>query len=159
MDRLPAPRPNPFAESVRVLGVFVKAQVLLIMWEAALFAVGFAIGQVPLWPILAVFCAAFSLIPQIGTIIGIGVVLLISWISGNDLLHLGIVGATWVIVQATEGFWLTPKLMGRPLGLKPMLVFGVILVGSFVFGPIGLFLAVPALAVAMVWVRYFRRSS
>jgi predicted PurR-regulated permease PerM len=64
-----------------------------------------------------------------------------------------------VIIQGIEGFYLTPKLLGRPLGLRPLLVFVALLVGSFFFGPIGFLLAVPALAVAGVFWRYFRERS
>jgi predicted PurR-regulated permease PerM len=46
--------------------------------------------------------------------------------------------------------------MGRPLGLRPLLVFVALLAGSFLFGPIGFLLAVPILAVGNVFWRYFR---
>jgi predicted PurR-regulated permease PerM len=157
--QVPIRRSNPFTESVRVLGLYARAQALLILWEAVLFAIGFAFGKVPLWPLVAVVCALLSIIPRFGTLIGIGIALFLSWIADVDLLHLAITAGTWVCVQAIEGFWLSPKLMGRPLGLNPWIVFAVLLVGGFVLGPLGLILAVPILAVIMVWIRHFRHTN
>jgi predicted PurR-regulated permease PerM len=56
-------------------------------------------------------------------------------------------------------FVLVPRLIGRPLGLRELPVLAALLVGSLVFGPIGLLLAVPVLAVGMVFWRHWRRGS
>jgi predicted PurR-regulated permease PerM len=150
---------NPFSASVRVLGLYIRAASLIFVIQVVLYCVGFAIAQVPFWGLLALLCALCGLIPRIGSVIGIGFVLLISIIAGTDVLHLGMAGAVWVLVQAIEGFWLTPRLIGKPLGLRPMAVFIALIVGSFAFGPFGLLIAVPVLAIAMVWVRYFKERS
>jgi predicted PurR-regulated permease PerM len=159
-DVTPYPRPNsnPFAASVRVLGLYIRAAVLIFVIQIVLYSAGFAVAQLPWWGFMAVVCAVLGLIPHIGSLLGIGFVLLISSLAGTDVLHLAIAAAVWVLVQAIEGFWLTPRLIGKPLGLRPLVVFFAILAGSLAFGPLGLFLAVPVLAVAMVWVRYFRGS-
>ena len=156
MESLPS-QPNPWRESVRVVGHYLRAQVLIAAWDLLLYGVGFALAGVPLWVLMAILCALLSFIPQIGSLIGIAVVLLVCWIGDLDLTHLAIVGGIWVGVQAIEGFWLAPKLMGRKLGLKPLVVFLALLVASFLFGPLGLLLTVPILAISMVWIRYFRR--
>ena len=151
--RLPG---NPFSDSVRVLGIYIRAAALIFAIQIVLYCAGFAIAQLPLWALLALVCALAGLIPHVGGVLGIGLVLLISWMAGTDLTHLAIAAGAWVLVQAIEGFWLTPRLIGKPLGLKPMYVFIVLILGSFLFGPLGLFLAVPVLAIAIVWYRYFK---
>ena len=80
-------------------------------------------------------------------------VLLMSWIGGRSALEMCEVLGVWLLVQGIEGFYLTPKLLGKPLGLTPIAVFLAMALGSLVFGPIGLLLAVPALAVGLVWLR------
>jgi len=86
----------------------------------------------------------------------LGLAAIVSYFGDLSLTNCLIVFATWVVIQGVEGFYLTPKLLGRPLGLRPLLVFAALLVGSFFFGPIGFLLAVPVLAVALVFWRYFR---
>ena len=152
----PVPQGGPFSASLRVLWLFLRASALIFACQLILYLVGFAVAKLPLWALMAFLCSLLGLIPRIGGLLGIGFVLLFSWIAGADLLHLGIAGGVWVVVQAVEGFWLTPRLLGKPLGLRPLTVFIVVIVGSFAFGPLGLLLAVPVLAIALVWIRYFR---
>lgn len=152
-------RRNPLSESVRVLGLYVRAQLILVAFEAVAYGIGFAFADLPLWPILAVMCAGLSLIPQFGTLIGIAIVLIIGLFSDLSWTQMALIGGVWLVVQALEGFWLQPKLMGRPLGLSPLAVFITLLLASFLLGPIGLLVAVPILAVGMVWYRHITRRS
>jgi predicted PurR-regulated permease PerM len=147
---------NPFRESVRVLGLYVKAQVIIVCVVTVLYAIGFAIAHMPLWYLVAVIAGACTVIPRIGSLIGLALAAIVSYFGDVSLTNCLIVFATWVVVQGVEGFYLTPKLLGKPLGLRPLLVFVALLAGSFLFGPIGFLLAVPALAVAGVFWRYFR---
>lgn len=147
---------NPFRESVRVLGLFVKAQVIIVCVVTVLYAIGFAIAHMPIWYVVAVIAGSCTVIPRIGSLIGLALAAIVSYFGDLSLMNFLIVFATWVVVQGVEGFYLTPKLLGKPLGLRPLLVFVALLAGSLLFGPIGFLLAVPVLAVAGVFWRYFR---
>jgi putative heme transporter len=147
---------NPFRESVRVLGIYAKAQIIIVIVDTVLYAIGFAIAHMPFWYVVAVLAGACTIIPRIGSLIGLAIAGVVGFFGDLTLMQLLIVFADWVIVQGIEGFYLAPKLMGRPLGLRPLLVFVALLAGSFLFGPIGFFLAVPILAVGNVFWRYFR---
>jgi predicted PurR-regulated permease PerM len=149
---------NPFRESARVLGIYVKAQVIIVCIVTVLYAVGFASARMPFWYVVAVIAGACTIIPRIGALIGLALAAIVAYFGDLSLTQFLIVFGTWVVVQAVEGFYLTPKLLGRPLGLRPLLVFMALLLGSFFFGPIGFLLAVPALAVAAVFWRYFREE-
>ncbi len=155
----PAAAGNPFRDSARVLGLYVRGAALIFVCQIVLYSIGFALAKAPLWGFLAVMCAALGVIPRIGSLIGISLVLLISALGGADLTHLAMVGGVWVAVQAVEAFWLAPRFIGKPLGLRPMAVVFALLAGSLVFGPLGLLFAVPVLAIGMVWFRYFKGRS
>jgi predicted PurR-regulated permease PerM len=60
------------------------------------------------------------------------------------------------VILLFDEFYLTPRLLSKPLGLRPLPVFLALIAGSFFFGPIGFILAVPAVAIAAVFWRYFR---
>jgi predicted PurR-regulated permease PerM len=71
---------------------------------------------------------------------------------------LGVVGV-FVVVQTLEGFVLTPRILGKSVGLSAMTVFVCGLIGGALFGPLGLLLAVPIAAVAAVaWRFAFKRT-
>jgi predicted PurR-regulated permease PerM len=147
---------NPFRESIRVLGIYAKAQIIIVIVDTVLYAIGFAIAHMPFWYVVAVLAGACTIIPRIGSLMGLAIAGIVGFFGDLTLMQLLIVFADWVIVQGIEGFYLTPKLMGRPLGLRPLFVFIALLAASFLFGPIGFLLAVPILAVGNVFWRYFR---
>lgn len=151
-----SPPGNPFRESVYVVGRYLRAQILIAIVLAVLYAIGFAIARVPLWPVIAVIGGLANFIPRIGSLIPLALVAIsIGWVDWN-LNHFLIAFGAWIIVQGLEGFVITPRLLSKPLGLRPLPVFVALLAGSFLFGPLGLFLAVPVLAIAAVFYRYFR---
>jgi predicted PurR-regulated permease PerM len=153
--RLPGGRAsNPFLESVRVLGLYVRAQVLIAALLTVLYAVGFAIARVPLWPLVAVLGGLASFIPRIGALVPLFLAALFILILHWNLTHMLIALAAWTVIQVLEGFFITPRLLSKPLGLGALPVFFALLFGSFFFGPIGMLLAVPVLAVGMVFWRY-----
>jgi predicted PurR-regulated permease PerM len=108
---------------------------------------------------VAVLAGACNAIPRIGSLMGLAIAAVVAFFGDLSITNFLIVFGTWVVVQGIEGFYLTPKLLGRPLGLRPVLVFFALLAGSLLFGPIGFLLAVPALAVGNVFWRYFRDRS
>jgi len=153
----PPPQGNPVRESFRVLGLYVRAQLLIALILTILYAIGFAIARVPFWPLIAIVGGVSTLIPRIGSLIPLALAALANLIADRNLVHLTIAFVVWVIIQGLEGFFITPRLLSKPLGLRPLPVFLALLAGSIFFGPIGLLIAVPILAVAGVFWRYIRR--
>jgi predicted PurR-regulated permease PerM len=155
----PGPRrvDDPVRESFRVLGLYIRAQLLIALILAVLYAVGFGIARVPLWPVIAIIGGLSTLIPRVGSLIPLALVAIANLVADRNLTHLAIAFVAWVLIQGLEGFFITPRLLSKPLGLRPLPVFLALLAGSFLFGPIGLLVAVPILAVAGVFWRYLRR--
>ncbi len=149
---------NPFRDSIYVLGRYLRAQLLIALILIALYAIAFGFARVPLWPVIAVFGGLAFFIPRVGSLVPLALAAIsIGWVDWN-LEHFLIAFAAWLAIQVLEGFFITPRLLSKPLGLRPVPVFLALLAGSFLFGPIGLFLAVPILAVAAVFYRYFRNQ-
>lgn len=150
---------RPFRESARVLGIYLRAQIAIAVIVTILYAIGFGIAHAPLWPLIAVVSGLATLVPRFGSLVPLVLVALAMLFAQSDLTHFLIAFGTWVVVQAVEGFVLQPILLSKPLGLKAIPVFLALLVGGMFFGPIGFLLAVPVLAVANVFWRYFRDRS
>jgi predicted PurR-regulated permease PerM len=147
---------EPLKESARVLGVFVRAKISIAIVLTVLYATGFAWARVPLWPAIAIAGGVASLIPRFGVLVPLALVAIADLVGGVDLLHWTFAFGVWFAILVLDEFFLTPRLLSKPLGLRPLPVFVVLLAGSFFFGPIGFLLAVPALAVAAVFWRHFR---
>jgi len=160
MGKTAPPRPieNPLRESLRVLGLYVRAQILIAAVVTVLYGVGFALAHVPWWVLIAILGGVTSFVPHVGPLVPLALVALANLLADRNLDHLLIAFAVWVAIQIFVSFVLTPRLLGRPLGLKPLPVFIVLLAASLMAGPLGFFLAVPALAVANVFWRYLRQK-
>jgi putative heme transporter len=151
-----APSGNPFRQSVRVLGLFVRSQLIIAGINTVLYAVGFAIASVPGWPLFALVGGVCSFIPGVGSLIPLALVGLTMLLADRAWTSLAIAFGAWLLVQVVEGFVLQPVLLSKPLGLRTLPVFLALLAGSLLLGPVGFVLAVPVLAVANVFWRHFR---
>ncbi|MFW6021471.1 MAG: AI-2E family transporter [Guyparkeria sp.] len=97
-----------------------------------------------LWGILA---GLLNFIPTIGSFIAAVPALLVTVVSGTGI-DLFLVAALYLVVNISIGSILEPRLMGRSLGLSPVIVLISLLVWGWVFGPIGMLLAVPLTMIA-----------
>lgn len=131
----------------RVLAGFVRGQltVCLILgtfYAVALMAVGLNFGL-----LIGIFAGLISFIPFIGSILGgvlsVGVALAQFW---GDWLWIGLVLMIFVVGQAVEGNFLTPKLVGGKVGLHPVWLMFALSAFGVLFGFVGLLVAVPAAA-------------
>lgn len=154
-----APSANPFLQSVRVLGLFIRSQLIIAAIDTILYAIGFALAKVPAWPLFALIGGFCSFIPNIGSLIPLLLVGVTMLFADRDWTDLAIALGAWLAVQAVEAFVLQPILLSKPLGLRVVPVFLALLAGGLFFGPVGFLLAVPVLAVANVFWQYFRRRN
>jgi predicted PurR-regulated permease PerM len=146
-------------EVLGTLSGYVAGQVKVAMIVGLLYTVGFAIAELPGWFIVGPICGALNLVPVVGAVITLLLAAFVTLLGEARMYNFIGLLVTFVAVQAVEGFYLTPKLLGRRVGLRPLSVFVAILVGGFAFGPVGVLLAVPALAVLAVLWRRARRAN
>jgi predicted PurR-regulated permease PerM len=152
--RFRVPFSRLFDEVGRILASYVRGQLFIAAIMAVLYAVGFAVLRVPAWAGLAALAGFLNVIPYVGTAFGFILAAAFVLAQGGGLWKLvGLVGV-FVAVQSAEGYYLTPRLLGSRLSLHPMAVFLGLLIGGKLFGLLGVILAVPALAVAKVFVAF-----
>lgn len=132
---------------------WVGGQILIAFLLTICYAVGFALAGLPWWPLFAIANGFFHLIPMMGAALGL-LLPFLGWLlltNGDPFTLLWIV-LVYALAQGFEGFYLTPKILGYKLGLKPFLVFLAVVLGSSLFGFVGALFAAPAMAVAMtIW--------
>lgn len=158
-DSSPTPRPGigqPVRESFRVLGVYVRGQFLLCLILAVLYSVGFWLIQVPYWYAIGILGGCAAIVPRVGALVPIGLAVFSLYLSSGVLKSYLMALGIWLVIQAIGFFVLMPRLIARPLGLKELPMLAALLLGSLLFGPIGLLLAVPVLAIGLVFWRHFR---
>ena len=130
---------------------WLRAQMRICLILAAVYAAGFALAGVPVWPVFALLCGLAHAVPMFGAVAAIALTAAITWAVRGFYPAVSAV-LVFAVASALEGFWLTPWIMGRRLRISPWWVFFGGLVAGSLFGFVGLLVAVPVMAVAaVVW--------
>lgn len=145
-----------FDEVGRILESYVRGQLLIAMCMAMLYAIGFALVGVPAWAGIAALAGFLNAIPYLGTALGMVLATGLTIADDGGFWRIAGVAGVFIAVQCIEGYYLTPRLLGARLSLHPMAVFLGLLIGGKLFGVLGVILVIPAIAVAKVFLKFFR---
>jgi len=92
-----------------------------------------------LWGIVAF---ALNYIPAIGSIIA-GIPPVILALLTHDIKHAAVIALGYLVINGFLGNFLEPALLGRRFGLSTVIVVVSVLFWGFLWGPVGMLLAVP----------------
>lgn len=106
--------------------------VLLILWY-------YDISYYYLWAVLAFF---FNFIPVIGSILAAIPAVAFALVDHGPLIAAWIL-VWYVMINTLIGSILEPRLMGKGLGLSPLVIFLSMTFWGLIFGPAGMILSVP----------------
>lgn len=148
---LPAPHRDIImirAEAVvTLLKNFVKGQLAVALIMGVLYSLGlFLLGVDFSWAV-GLASGLLNVVPYLGLVVGLVTASIVTFLEFRDIFHLLAVIGLYAAVQLFEGLWLTPKIMGKSLGLPPLAVLVALVLGGELFGILGILLAVPATAV------------
>jgi predicted PurR-regulated permease PerM len=119
----------------RVVGGYICGTVLLALIIGVLMDIGLAIIGIPYAFLLAVFAFALEFLPVLGVYITsiaiLAVALTQGWITALITL------VFLIVVETLENNILTPRIVGRAVGLNPIITIFALLAGVELFGIIG----------------------
>jgi len=130
----------------KVFGAYIRGLFTVAVLYGIACGVAIWLLNVPYAVILGAVAGALSLVPYIGTIstvLLVGVVAMVT--SGNPMLGVWAALAILVLNQVFDNA-VTPKIVGKAVGLHPALAIMALLIGAKLFGLIGMIIAVPAAA-------------
>jgi predicted PurR-regulated permease PerM len=103
------------------------------------------------WGVLAFI---LNFIPYIGALIVEAALLAVGLVTFPSLTHALIAPVLYFGFTTLEGHFITPSIMGQRLALNPLTVFLSLIFWTWLWGPVGAFLAVPLLIVALVAINH-----
>lgn len=138
-----------------VLAGFVRGQVSVCLILGTFYSVALILAGLDFGLIVGAIAGIVTFIPYVGALIGgalaIGLALFQFW---GDWLQIGIVAGIFALGQFLEGNIITPKLVGKSIGLHPVwLLFALSAFGTL-FGFVGMLVAVPVAAAIGVFARF-----
>ncbi|MDD5606233.1 MAG: AI-2E family transporter [Patescibacteria group bacterium] len=123
------------------LGSWLRGQILLAIIVGAVVYIGLLLIGIPYALTLAILAGVLEIIPIIGPIVSaIPAILIALTISPTMAL---VITGFYILVQELENKFLVPKVMQYSVGLHPVTIIIVLLIGAKLMGIIGILLAVP----------------
>jgi predicted PurR-regulated permease PerM len=141
----------------QVLGAFMRGQLMVMVALGLIYAIGLWLVGLDLAFIIGIGAGLLSIVPYLGTFIGVIAAVIAALFQFQDILHVVLVLAVFGVGQSMEGMVLTPKLVGDQIGLHPVAVIFAVLAGGQLFGFLGVLLALPVAAALNVLVRHLDR--
>ena len=138
-----------FNHSNEIFFKFIASQFLDAIIVGIMVTIAMTIMGVKYAPLLGFLIGLFNMIPYIGAIIAVVLSAIITLITG------GLSQTIWmllvvIVLQQIDANIINPKIIGQSLKISPLLVIFSITVGGAYFGIVGMFLAVPAIAVIRI---------
>ncbi len=126
---------------------YFRGQALISFIVGILFSIGFLIIGLPMAVVFGLFIGILNMVPylQLISIPFAAVLCLVYSVSTgeNFWIMFGETIAVYCIVQAIQDMYLTPKIMGKYMGLNPAIIFLSLSIWGTLLGFIGLIIALP----------------
>ena len=128
----------------KVMGRYVRAQLLCGLVVGAVSFIGFSILRIPFAPALALFSGATEMVPIVGPWIGGITAIIVSLAFAPDkVVWVAVVALS---VQLLENTFLVPRIQGSQLNIHPAIAMVLLVVGAYVAGFWGLLVILPLTA-------------
>jgi len=158
--------PRPYRDTIRQLARemndaisgFVRGQTAICLILGSFYAVGLTLAGLNFGFLIGMVAGLISFIPYVGSMTGlilsVGVAIAQFWPEWSSVL---VVIGIFFAGQFFEGNVLQPKLLGSSIGLHPVWVMFALFAFGYLFGFVGLLLAVPLAAAIAVLARFALR--
>lgn len=143
----------------KVLYGYMRGQSTVAIIIGTLGAIIFTIIGVPYSVLLGVVIAFLDLIPFIGLIMSIVVVEAVILITMP--ITLGAIVSGFLVIgglHTFENYYLGPKIVGKGVGIPPVLIIISIFVFGYFMGFLGMIIAVPLTGIILLFVREYRQA-
>lgn len=131
----------------RTVGLWLTAQVKLTGVTFGITAAGFLLLRVKHWLLMALVTAVVDAVPLLGTGTVLIPMVLLGFLKGEQVRAMGLLGL-YLTATLTRSA-LEPKLVGRELGMNPLVTLMALYAGFRIWGVAGMILS-PILAVTAV---------
>ncbi len=137
---------------------YFRGQALVALCVGILFSVGFLIIDFPLAIVLGLFIGALNLVPYL-QIVGFVPTLFLALLKAADTgenfwVIIGGALIVFAVVQIIQDTIITPRVMGKIMGLSPTVILLSLSVWGYVLGFIGLIIALP---LTTLIISYYKR--
>ena len=128
----------PSSES---FGGYIRGQVLLSVLIGVLVGGGLTVFHVPYALLLGVLAFILEFIPILGTLVS-GLICTLVALTQGWVIALGVL-IYFIVVHVLEGDIIGPRIVGKAVGLHPIVSIAALIAGAELFGVVGALFASP----------------
>ena len=132
----------------RVLERFIRGQMIVALFVGVLTTIGLLILGIDFALVIGLVAGIANFIPFFGPIIGIFPAVIFALLENPSKVIWVVL--LFIIIQQIESNIISPKIVGESVGLHPIIIIIVLLIGGNVAGIIGMLLSVPIAAVIKI---------
>lgn len=138
---------------------YFRSQAVIACCAAVFYCIGFSIVGLPLAIVMGITVGLLYMIPyfQYVTLIPVIILCYINSMTGTCEFwpELGKCALVYVISQCICDYLLTPKIMGKTLGLNPAIILLSLSIWGTLLGIIGMIIALPLTAIIIAYYKQY----
>ncbi len=148
----------------RVLGAYVRGQLMLIVIMSVLLYIPLSILNVPYALVIAIASGVLEIIPIVGPWAAGAIAMTMALFQPDvpfglsNVALAGMLALIYFALRQIEDHFIIPNLMGSLVRLHPAVVIFAILAGGAIAGPFGLLVSIPVAAVIRILLAYVYRK-
>lgn len=125
-----------------VLTISLINAVVGLAFAGALYLLDVPLQEALLWGTMAFF---LNFAPYVGPLIGIIIMLVMGFVAFDEMWQSLLPAGIYLLLHTIEGQFITPIVLGRRMALSPLILILALMLFGWLWGIIGLLLAVPLL--------------
>ena len=137
---------------------YIMGLLIVVVILAVLNSIGLLILGIPFAIALGLSSAVLSILPYLGNLLGGSLAVLVAFATKDNPLSILGVLIMILVVQFLEGNLITPKVMGNKVNINAIVTIVALLVWGFVWGILGMILAVPMTAMIHVLLEHSKKT-
>lgn len=137
-----------------MVGSYFRGQLLVATFVGVSTSIALGLIGLPFWALVGLSTGVFNLVPLIGPFIGGLIGVIIALTVGGGVGQAVAVVIAMTIVQQVDNHAITPNIVARTVKVHPLTVILALLVAGSMFGIVGMFVAIPAVAAAKLMIVY-----
>lgn len=143
----------------RIVGSYLRGQFIVVLISAVNLSIGFYLVGIPYALVLGIFAGLTNFIPTFGLWFSVSLCTLVGISAGQPWYEfLPGIYLVFAIEQVLESGFIVPRIVGDHVGLHPLLVMVSLLLFGFMFGILGLIIAVPSAALISVFYEQYKKT-
>ena len=143
-------------DSLKGIKGYFKSRLIILGIVFVILSVGFVIIKAPMPLLIAFLIALLDIVPLLGAGLAMIPWGIIAYFGGSKELGVGVFVLYFVLTILKQ--FIEPKVLGKQIGIRPLYTFIATVLGTLIFGPIGLILG-PIIAIIINSIYCFNQDN